>query len=89
MIELIWDEGFKKRLKRLLKNNEFLKSKFEEKIEIFCLNPYDQRLKTHKLSGNLKDLWALRVDYDCRIIFKFISESEVLLIDIVGHDEVY
>jgi len=26
---------------------------------------------------------------DCRVIFKFLSKTEILLIDIGGHDEVY
>jgi len=46
-------------------------------------------LKTHKLSGKLKGLWAFVVEYDCRVVFQFLEEGDVLLIDIGKHDEVY
>ena len=52
-------------------------------------NPFDARLRTHKLTGKLEGLWAFSVDYGCRVIFNFLKEGEVLLIDVGGHDEVY
>ena len=42
-----------------------------------------------KLTGKLSGLWAFSIDYDCRVIFKFLNDHEVLLIDIGTHDEVY
>jgi len=56
---------------------------------MFSENPFNVKLKTHKLSGTLKDCWAFSVDYNFRIIFKFIDKNKVLLIDIGSHDEVY
>ena len=58
-------------------------------MELFSKNPFNPRLRTHKLTGKLEGLWAFSVDYDYRIIFKFINEDEILLIDIGAHDEVY
>jgi len=51
-------------------------------------------LKAHKLRGSLEGLWALRREYDCRIIYNFEQDSEtkeelIVLIDIGTHDEVY
>lgn len=67
-----------------------LKKKFWSTLRIFGENPFDSKLKTHKLTGKLSGLWAVTVDYDCRIVFKFYKETnEVLLIDIGSHDEVY
>ena len=64
--------------------------KFWNSLELFSNNPFDTRLKTHKLTGKLSGLWALSIDYDCRVVFKFTKETnEVLLIDIGSHDEVY
>lgn len=61
MIELIWDEKFKR---------------------IF---------KTHRLSGILKGSWAIRINYEHRLVFKFVhkEKKKVLLIDIGTHREVY
>jgi len=56
---------------------------------MFAKDPFQSRLRTHKLTGKLDGLWAFSVSYDCRVIFKFLSKKEILLIDIGGHDEVY
>jgi addiction module RelE/StbE family toxin len=89
MIEFIWDSGFKRNYKKKILNDSNLTAKFEETITIFSKNPFDRKLRTHKLSGELKDCWAFAVDYNTRIIFKFLSNKEVLLIDIGSHEEVY
>ena len=80
---------FKKSYEKRIKNNPILKQRFEEKLNLFFLNPYDTRLKTHKLSGRLADLWSFSVDYDCRIIFYFENDTVIVLQDIGTHDEVY
>lgn len=89
MIKITWDEGFKKIYKKKVSNNQDLKKKFWDTLKLFTKNPFNQKLKTHKLRGKLEGLWALSITYDCRLIFKFIKKDEVLLIDIGEHDEVY
>lgn len=89
MIEAIWDEGFKRRYKKRVKQREGLKIKFWNRMDVFLSNPFSPRLRTHKLSGKLHGLWAFSIDDDYRVVFKFINEDRVLLIDIGTHDEVY
>ncbi len=89
MIKIVWDEGFKKSYKRKIKNNVELKKKFWTTMELFSTDPFNARLRTHKLTGKLEGLWAMSVTFDCRVIFKFLNKSTVLLIDIGSHDEVY
>ena len=90
MTKILWDEGFKRSYERKIKINKRLKEKFWIAIEIFENNPFASRIRIHKLSGKLKGLWAFSVDYNCRIIFKFVEgKSKILLIDIGGHNEVY
>ncbi|MCX6720807.1 MAG: type II toxin-antitoxin system RelE/ParE family toxin [Candidatus Staskawiczbacteria bacterium] len=67
------------------KINEQLKIKAEMRENIFRNNPFDGRLKTHKLSGRFRDLWAFSVDYDCRIVFEFKSGKTVIFHAIGGH----
>lgn len=57
-----------------------------QKERIFRLNPFDARLKTHKLHGKEKETWAFSVSYSCRIKFIFLDEDSVLLLDIGTHD---
>ncbi|MCH8319066.1 MAG: type II toxin-antitoxin system mRNA interferase toxin, RelE/StbE family [Bacteroidetes bacterium] len=90
MINIIWDQGFKQAYKKKTKNSEKLKNKFWESIELFSVDPFNPKLRTHKLTGKLDKLWAFSVSYDCRVIFMFTdNKNEVVLIDIGSHDEVY
>jgi addiction module RelE/StbE family toxin len=86
---LIWDSAFKNRYKKVVANNPRLKKNFWEKMELFADNPYNSQLKTHKLSGKLKNYWALSLEYDCRVVFEFKDGDKILLIDIGSHNEVY
>ena len=54
----------------------------------------DTRLASHKLSGQLRGLWACSVGFDCRIVYELVrdpgdGDETVLLIDIGSHDDVY
>jgi addiction module RelE/StbE family toxin len=90
MVKLVWDVTFKRAYKKEISKHILLKRKFWIALEIFTDNPFDARLKTHKLTGRLQGLWAFSVAYDCRVIFKFSDGNKsVLLIDIGSHEEVY
>jgi mRNA-degrading endonuclease YafQ of YafQ-DinJ toxin-antitoxin module len=89
VIKISWNQGFKRAYLKKVKKNAELKDRFWEAAEIFEKDPFNSRLRTHKLTGKLEGLWAFSVNFDCRIIFKFLSKTEALLIDIGGHDEVY
>jgi addiction module RelE/StbE family toxin len=89
VIKISWDQGFKKIYRKKVKNDHELKSRFWAAVKMFVKDPFQPRLRTHKLTGRLEGLWAFSVNFDCRVIFKFISKTEILLIDIGGHDEVY
>ena len=67
MLEISFSDSFKRSFKKRIKGNETLARKFRSKLAIFRQNPFDQRLKTHKLSGKLKDLWSFSLEYDQRI----------------------
>lgn len=59
------------------------------RLRDFVNNPNDPRLGVHKLAGKLQKAWALDVSYDCRVVFVFTSDTEILLVDVGSHDEVY
>lgn len=71
MIEIGFDDSFKRAFKKRFKGNHELERKFRTKLEKFKENPFDPSLKTHKLSGKLKELWSLSIEYDQRVIFLF------------------
>jgi mRNA-degrading endonuclease YafQ of YafQ-DinJ toxin-antitoxin module len=63
-----------------------IKERAKRKEKIFRKNPFDPRLKTHKLHGKEKECWAFWIDYKYRIKFIFLSDEEVLFLDIGTHD---
>ena len=61
----------------------------EAQERIFRTDAFDPRLRTHKLSGRLKDLWTFSVTRDIRIVFEFLEADEVLFHSIGRHEVVY
>ena len=72
----------KRSYRRKVKNNQEVRQKFWEAFRLFSKDPFAPRLRTDKLSGRLKGLWAFTVSCDCRVIFKYVGKEEVLLVDI-------
>ena len=91
MVEIIWDEQFKKIYRKWIHKHPDLKDQFAKKIILFAEDPFHPSLKTHTLSGVLKGLWSFRISYEQRLVFDFTDESrtKVILIDIGSHEEVY
>jgi len=56
MIELIWDDRFKKIYKKWCRQHPELMIQFTKKIVLFETDPFHPSLKTHTLSGVLKGL---------------------------------
>jgi addiction module RelE/StbE family toxin len=89
MTEIAFSTSFKRSLKKKIKGQKYLEEKFWQKVDLFISDPFDKSLKTHKLSGNLKDLWSFSIEFDIRIIFFFTNDNKAVFVDIGKHDEVY
>jgi len=89
MIELVWDEAFVRAVKKWQKKHPELMDRFKERLCLFSEQPFHPSLKTHTLSGGLKSYSAFSITYEYRLIFRFISDNKVLLVDIGTHDDVY
>ena len=89
MIELILNESLLRILKKWRKKHPELVNRFQQKLTLFTDEPFHPSLKTHSLSGNLAGYWAISINYEHRLIFKFLSDTKVLLIDLGTHDDVY
>ncbi len=89
MIKLVWGSSFNRAYKKKVKTDNELKEKFWKLVRLFEKDAFNPLLKTHKLSGKLAGHWAFVIEYDCRVVFRFESKNEVILVDIGTHDEVY
>ncbi|HEY9851682.1 MAG TPA: type II toxin-antitoxin system YafQ family toxin [Leptolyngbyaceae cyanobacterium] len=88
-MQVSFSSSFKRAFKKRIKGNIDLEEKFWQKLEQFTVDPYEPSLKTHKLSGKLKEFWSFSVDYDERILFYFTEDEKAVFVDIGSHDEVY
>jgi len=77
---------------RFARSYKKLPSKVKEiaakKEKIFRKNPFDVRLKAHKLRGGLKKFWSFSIDDKYRIIFRF-QDRETVLFYSVGDHSIY
>jgi mRNA-degrading endonuclease YafQ of YafQ-DinJ toxin-antitoxin module len=85
MMRITVSPRFEKNYKSLPKR---IKEKAKEQELVFRKNPFDPRLKTHRLTGREKEAWAFSINYPYRIKFIFLTEDEVLFLD-VGTHEIY
>jgi mRNA interferase YafQ len=93
-MQVVWSSGFTRSFKKITKRNSRLRDRITEVLMLLAEDPFTPSLKSHKLAGNLDALWSCSVAYDCRIIFEFSEEDDVLevfilLVNIGNHDEVY
>lgn len=89
MLEVSFSSLFRRAFRKRIKGNVDLEARFWQKLEQFTGDPFDPSLKTHKLSGKLKELWSFSVDYDARVLFYFTEDGNAVFVDIGSHDEVY
>ena len=84
-MKIYYSSKFAKEYKRLPKK---VKAAAEKREKIFRANPFNPGLKTHRLSGRLKDYYSFSIDYNHRIIFEFV-EKDVVWFHSVGTHAIY
>ncbi|OHA24695.1 MAG: hypothetical protein A3B11_00415 [Candidatus Taylorbacteria bacterium RIFCSPLOWO2_01_FULL_44_26] len=63
-----------------------LQSEVLEKIGLLKIAQNHQQLKVHKLHGSLQDRYSFSVNYKIRIVFRYLSKNEIVLLVIGDHD---
>lgn len=81
MLTIHYTTNFVKKWKKL-KNKDYLR----KRIEIFREDPFDTRLKTHKLKNRLGGYWSFSTNYKERVLFEFKTNDEVIFYDFGNHD---
>jgi len=82
MITIEYAPAFLRQLKKLPPE---LQEEAQEKITLFKNRSNHRRLKVHKLKGDLVGRWSFWVNYHDRIVFKWLSDTEVGLLAIGNH----
>ncbi|MFA5001283.1 MAG: type II toxin-antitoxin system mRNA interferase toxin, RelE/StbE family [Candidatus Paceibacterota bacterium] len=73
MIAILFSPRFRRQYKKLPIEEKEL---FKVKGQIFEIDPFDPRLRTHKLHGDLKDCYAFSVSFGIRAVFEFPDKKD-------------
>ncbi|PSB02306.1 type II toxin-antitoxin system RelE/ParE family toxin [Merismopedia glauca] len=88
-----WNPKSIRAFKRMVRKNPQLRPLIEQALRQLAEDPFQSGLRTHKLKGDLANIWSCSIDYNYRILFEFVrgsdEEDAVLLLNIGTHDEVY
>lgn len=84
-MEILILPKFERQFKKLPQE---IKEAAREKEKIFRKDPFDSRLKTHKLHGALKDFYAFSIAYSYRIIFD-IADHDTARFYMIGDHDIY
>lgn len=75
------------KIKQIRKKDLILYKRIKKQLSIFQQNPHHRSLRTHKLTGKLKDVWSISIDKNIRMLY--IDTDCYYFIQIGTHDEVY
>ncbi|MEG3437637.1 type II toxin-antitoxin system mRNA interferase toxin, RelE/StbE family [Pannus brasiliensis CCIBt3594] len=89
-----WTPRSLRSFKRLIRKSPNLRIPIERTLRQLSEDPFHPSLHTHKLKGDLSDVWSCSIDYSYRILFEFADnvedgEETILLLNVGTHDEVY
>ena len=83
-------DTFLRTARRLVKRDPQLATPLSATLEQLEDDPRHQRLRLHRLRGQLEGLWAARVTYRIRVVLILDEDQrEITLLDVGTHDEVY
>ena len=75
--------GFEKSFRKIPKRIQDLAIR---KDQWFRRDAFDPRLRAHKLKGPLEGYYAYSVNFQYRILFRFINDHETVYYDIGTHE---
>ena len=88
--KLVYPESYIKRARKFLKKHPEIHSQYRKTLELLELNPYHPSLRLHSLQGRMTGLSSVSINISYRIVLELIIEdTEILLINIGKHDQVY
>ena len=87
-VKLQFSPLIKKQIKKLKKQPKIY-SKLLLQLELFQKTYNHPKLKTHRLTGSLKHVYAFSITYQLRVIFKWKNDQTVILLSLGSHDQIY
>ena len=88
-MQVAYNSSFKREYKAWQKQNPDKIQLVVTAINLFVEEPFHPYLRTHKLTGKLKECYAFSIAYDIRIIFFFEDSERAVFIAFGTHNDVY
>ncbi len=85
-MEVIYSSGFARTYKKL---SDEVKDLGEKQELLFRQDPFDPKLKTHKLKGKFEGFLSFSIGYKHRIVFEFSKDKKTAYFHSVGDHDVY
>jgi len=84
MLTIHLGSRFERSFKRMPRH---IQDDFAKQIELFQTQPFHPSLRTHKLSGQLREYYAFYLRDGYRVLLDFVGPHIVLLVNIGSHDD--
>lgn len=88
-MKIRFSKDFAKLLDKIRNKDKKLTDKINKQLKLFVKEPRHPSLKTHKLTGKLKNRWSISVSRSLRMIYVLLKSDEAYFIALGTHDEVY
>jgi mRNA-degrading endonuclease YafQ of YafQ-DinJ toxin-antitoxin module len=87
---LIYPDSYIKCAKKFLKKHPKIRNQYQKTLELLEINPHHPSLRLHGLQGRLKGLSSVSINMSYRIVLELIIvDSDIILVDVGNHDQVY
>ncbi len=87
---IVTTASFMRNAKGFFRKHPELKKKFGEIVKKLQEDPFEPQLRLHPLKGKLQGLYSISITKSYRLTLTLeIRNSEIALIDVGSHDEVY
>ena len=88
--KLIYTKSYNKKAKKFIRKHPDLLNQYEKILKLLELNPNHPSLRLHELKGKLKGIYSVSINISYRITLELIiTESDIILIDVGPHDQIY
>ena len=87
---LVFTEQYNRRAARFLRLHPDAVGQYAKTLKLLQANPHHPSLRLHALKGKFSGLHRVCISFSCRIMQEMLfTKSEIVPINVGGHDEVY
>ena len=84
MFVVLFSSRFRRSLRKLPSH---IQRDFDKRFDVFKKYPFNPTLRTHNLHGSLEMYYAFYLRDGYRVLFEFVDEYTILLINIGSHGD--